>query len=139
MAARLAEDVPRRGTMREARNDEVPYYASRMHSASPRLAISALHSSANPPVCARFAHLDWGYEKFSLSEAGSTDARPSVLSAKGRNPLSGLTLSHASSLWLNTLRGSPRQEDGDKPRPTVSTGRQAGFLLASIMLFRPSL
>ena len=57
--------------MREARNDEVPYYASRMHSASPRLAISALHSSANPPVCARFAHLDWGYERFSLSEAGS--------------------------------------------------------------------
>ena len=57
--------------MREARNDEVPYYASRMHSASPRLAISALSSSTNPPVCARFAHLDWGYERFSLSEAGS--------------------------------------------------------------------
>ena len=41
-----------------------------MHSASPRLAISALRSSTNPPVCVRFAHLDWGYEKFSLSEAG---------------------------------------------------------------------
>ena len=23
-----------------------------------------------PPVCARFARLDWGYEAFSLSEAG---------------------------------------------------------------------
>jgi len=63
--------------MREARNDEV--YASKMHSESPRLAISALHSSTNPPVCARFAHLDWGYERFSLSEAGSTDARLSAL------------------------------------------------------------
>ena len=31
-------------TMRVARNDEVPHYASRMHSASPRLAISALRS-----------------------------------------------------------------------------------------------
>jgi len=25
----------------------------------------------HPPVCVRFAHLDWGYERFSLSEAGS--------------------------------------------------------------------
>ena len=56
--------------MREARNDEVPYYASRMHSASSRLAISALRSGTNPPVCARFAHLDWGYEAFSPSGAG---------------------------------------------------------------------
>ena len=67
MAARLTDAVPRRGTMREARNDEVhacntfiiehvlghvlpvlSYYASKMHSASPRLAISALRSSTTP-------------------------------------------------------------------------------------------
>ena len=67
-SSELTDTVPRRGTMREARNDEV--YASKMHSESPRLAISALHSSTNPPVCARFARLDWGYEAFSLFEAG---------------------------------------------------------------------
>ena len=55
--------------MREARNDEVPDYASRMHSASPRLAISTLRSVTNSPVCTRFARLDWGYEKLCLSEA----------------------------------------------------------------------
>ena len=26
--------------------------------------------TSNPPVCARFAHLDWGYEAFSPSGAG---------------------------------------------------------------------
>ena len=37
MTARLAEDVPRRGTIREARNDGAPScYASKMHSASLR-------------------------------------------------------------------------------------------------------
>ena len=89
MAARLTDAVPRRGTMREARNDEVHacntfliehvlghvlpvlcYYASKMHSASPRLAISIFGCCTNPPVCVRFAHLDWGYERFRISEAG---------------------------------------------------------------------
>ena len=46
MTARLAEDVPRRGTMREARNDGAPScYASKMHSASPRLVVSS-----RPPI-----------------------------------------------------------------------------------------
>ena len=31
-------------------------------------------SQQKSPVCARFAHLDWGYEKFSLSEAGGTSS-----------------------------------------------------------------
>ena len=45
------------------------YYASKMHSASPRLAISIFGCCTNPPVCVRFAHLDC-YERFSLFEAG---------------------------------------------------------------------
>ena len=31
-------------------------------------------SQQKSPVCVRFAHLDWGYEKFSLSEAGGTSS-----------------------------------------------------------------
>ena len=101
MTARLAEDVPRRGTMREARNDGGPAcYASKMHSASPRLAVSSRPPHQESPVCARFARLDWGYEKFSLrgclhrctplcalpSEAASTDARLSALSPPRLSP-----------------------------------------------------
>ena len=41
-----------------------------VHCASPRHGVRSRASDHHPPVCARFAHLDWGYEAFSLSEAG---------------------------------------------------------------------
>ena len=40
-----------------------------VHCASPRHGVRSRASDYLPPVCVRFAHLDWGYEAFSLSEA----------------------------------------------------------------------
>ena len=42
-----------------------------VHCVSPRHGVRSRASDHLPPVCARFAHLDWGYEAFSLSEAVS--------------------------------------------------------------------
>ena len=69
--------------MRKARNDLVLYsnvavIALATHQDAFSLSEAGYQSigrQQEPPVCARFAHLDWGYERFSLSEAGSTDAR----------------------------------------------------------------
>ena len=47
------------------------------HCASPRHPLSHSCCHQNTPVCTRFARLDWGYEKFNLSEAASTEARSS--------------------------------------------------------------
>ena len=60
--------------MREARNDGTPScYASKMHSAEAGSKFTTTHQQS--PVCARFARLDWGYEKFRIFEAAPTDAR----------------------------------------------------------------
>ena len=40
-----------------------------VHCASPRHGVRSKSLILPPPVCARFACLDWGYEEFSLSEA----------------------------------------------------------------------
>ena len=82
MTARLAEDVPRRGTMREARNDGGSVLlrikdAFSLFEAGSKFTTTHQQS----PVCARFVRLDWGYEKFSLFEA-ATDARSSALSER---------------------------------------------------------
>ena len=42
------------------------------HCASPRHGVSQSCCHQHTPVCTRFARLDWGYEAFSLSEAGKT-------------------------------------------------------------------
>ena len=68
--------------MCEARNDRAPScYASKMHSAS-EAGSKLTATRQQSPVCARFARLDWGYEKFSLFEAAPTDARSSALSER---------------------------------------------------------
>ena len=64
--------------MRKARNDLVLYsnvavIALATHQDAFSLSEAGYQSigrQQEPPVCARFAHLDWGYEAFSLSEAG---------------------------------------------------------------------
>ena len=56
---------------------------------------SATHQQS--PVCARFARLDWGYEKFSPSGAASTGARL-LLSPHKAEGLSAISASHTYHL-----------------------------------------
>ena len=111
--------------MREARNDEV--YASRMHSASPRLAISALRSVTNSPVCARFARLDWGYEKLCLSRGTvSRHLRGTVSRCLAR------TVSRLPTRTLHPQDGGRR--DADPPTRTSRKLHRAAGTFLSIRL-----
>ena len=62
--------------MRAARSQQ-PYYSEILRITDAFSLFEAGYQfivrQQKPPVCARFAHLDWGYERFSLSEAGSCD------------------------------------------------------------------
>ena len=59
-------------TMRNIYNGMID--AHLVHCASPRHGVKSRASDYHPPVCARFARLDWGYEAFSLSEAVNSKA-----------------------------------------------------------------
>ena len=67
--------------MREARNDGDSVLL-RIHDAFSLSEAGSKFTTTHrqSPVCARFARLDWGYEKFSLLEAASTEARLSAFS-----------------------------------------------------------
>ena len=68
--------------MREARNDGDSVLL-RIHDAFSLSEAGSKFTATRQqsPVCARFARLDWGYEKFSPSGAASTDLRLSALSS----------------------------------------------------------
>ncbi len=72
------------------------------------------------PVCARFAHLDWGYEKFSLFEAVSTDARPSLSPLKAEG-LSAISASHTYHLCGSINSAALREKSDNQGQYWIST------------------
>jgi hypothetical protein len=80
--------------MREARNDLALYSnAAVIAHATHQDAFSLSEAGyqfivrqQKPPVCVRFTHLDWGYERFSLSEAGKRVTDPPYRVAKRSHP-----------------------------------------------------
>ena len=82
--------------MREARNDGVSVLL-RIHDAFSLSEAGSKFTTTHrqSPVCARFARLDWGYEKFSPSGAASTNAPPSLSPHKAEG-LSAISASQRS-------------------------------------------